>query len=143
MRVSMMVVAFVLASAFARQAGACSCVVRDAARALEPNEVLFEATVEAIEVVQPPPPPGYQLSPNAMYVGGRTHLVRLKDVKAVQGTPQAAVSTSAVESACGYRFQIGQRYRIHAYNSDGQLSVSYCGMTRPISDKPQPVKIGG
>jgi hypothetical protein len=137
MRVSIIVFAFVVASALARQADACTCA-SGGSRPLGPNEVLFEATVDAIEVFQPPPPEGYKVSPGGTYVGGRTHIVRLKDIKAVQGEPKDTVSTSAFEASCGYTFKVGQRYLIHAHKVEGRLGVSYCGMTKPLA-----VKIGG
>jgi hypothetical protein len=131
MRVSIIVFTLAAVSIFARQADACSCMPRVNA-ALGPNEVLFEATVESIEVVQPPPPPGEKVTPGSIYVGGRTHVVRLKDLKAMQGEPKDVVSTSAFGASCGYSFEVGERYQIHAYNHEGSLGVSICGMTRSL-----------
>lgn len=89
--------------------------------------IVFEATVEAVETdLAPAIDPSGQRYP--------VRKVRVRDIVKHLGDPQLVVTTAMTAEACGYEFQIGRRYLIHADLDpiDGSLSTTRCSMTGPI-----------
>jgi hypothetical protein len=115
----------VLAAMFAlapRAVEACSCVILPNAcvRLVEPDAILFEATVDRVS-------PG----PGDITDGDR--LVSLRDVRPLVGRPVERIVTAGSSGACGYDFRPGERYLVDAYpRPDGTLAAGICGYTRPI-----------
>ena len=127
------VLAFAAAVALeARPADACTCG-RSTCGDLAKADAVFEATVESIELSTAPPPAGTTVPAGAVYVGGDRRIVKLKDIKAYRGQPQATIVTGMGAGDCGYSFKAGTRYLIDAYRlKDGRLSTGICGGTRAI-----------
>jgi hypothetical protein len=100
---------------------------------LQKADAVFEGTVESIELVSPPPPPGTKVTQGSVWVGRSHHLVKLADLRPWRGEASPLVVTSWSETSCGYPFQQGERYLIVAHrDAQGRLSVSLCGQTRAI-----------
>ena len=132
----------VLACLATPAAEACTCVMsaNSCAQATTANAV-FEATVESTELAPRIQPPDQAtrtagpLSASQVPFLGSVRSVSLRDVKPLRGQPQTTVLTAASGDACGYDFRPGMRYLIVAARlDDGRLSVSRCGLTRPISE---------
>jgi Carboxypeptidase regulatory-like domain len=117
-------------------ADACGCVLSPQnCNSLGTADVVFQATVESIELtrrlVDPATLP-VGTPPDAVAVTD-SRLVRLRDMRALRGEPRTTVLTAAYGN-CDYDFQAGSRYLIVADRlPDGRLSVSKCGLTRPLS----------
>ena len=113
-----------------RPAEACSCARWDAPydAALLKFDAIFEGTIDSITLGSRPFPPGV----DARGLEESVHVVTLKDVTAWRGAAQPVVITHWHSAGCGYSFQVGHRYLITATWRDGDLRVSYCGLTRPL-----------
>jgi len=106
-----------------RPAEACTCVHIDGCGAIRPTDVVFEATVDSIEL-EPPPVPG-RIS--------HRYIVRLTDIKALRGKPESIIFMDLSGASCDYKFTAGTRYVIHAaVVAEGYLAVNTCTMTRPV-----------
>lgn len=92
-------------------------------------DAVFEATVEATELG------GRSVSPPAELLSNDIRTVTLRDVRVLRGEASATVVTASSGESCGYEFSAGTRYLIVAHRlPDGRLSVTSCGLTRPLSD---------
>ena len=127
-------------------ADACTCVRSpDNCTEIGTADAVFEATVEATELA----PRSAATSPEALAAGAASQslfsndlrVITFRDVKAWRGQPQTTVVTASDGASCGYEFRAGTRYLVVAQRlPDGRLSVSRCGLTRPLSQATQLVE---
>lgn len=114
-------------------AEACSCGGGRCGDIATADTVLI-ATVEAIRLENP----GGSAEARASSPGlrfGPVRVASLRGVRALRGAPAASVVTAMHNVSCGYDFQAGRRYLIVAQReANGTLSVSTCGLTRPIEE---------
>lgn len=103
---------------------ACSCFMdpNPPCRAVGSADAIFEGEVLDREKIE---------SGMESYLRRR---VTMKVRKAYKGSLGEAVYvyTGNGDSDCGYRFKIGSRYLVYAYEYDGRLSTSYCSRTRQM-----------
>lgn len=113
------VLLFVVAALIATPVVAAACTCFSACGSILSAPPVFEATV--VEIGRPV---------------GRDDLVvvRLSDVRAVRGVASpSTVTTSIDDAACGYPFEVGERYLIDAHEyQPGLFGVSLCSKTMPI-----------
>jgi hypothetical protein len=120
-------------------AEACTCVGPiNTCGALTEAASVFEATVHSMELARVSTT-GALASGAASWstLSNNVRVVTLRDVKAWRGASSTRIITAPDGAACGYEFEIGRRYLIVAIRAtDGQLVVSRCGLTRPVSEAP-------
>ncbi len=90
--------------------------------------VVFEGTVVSVEEETDP-----ALSDGGPY---RYRKVTFRDVQGWIGERSTAVTTGMSDADCGYRFEPGRRYLVHAYGNqaNGALRTSICSLTRPVEE---------
>ena len=112
----------------ASRADACSCV-QSTCLDITTADAVLEATVTSIELT-----PATRSSPLDVAFPAVSRKVTLADVRPLRGETATTVFTTDT-TACGYEFQAGTRYLIVAGRmDDGRLTVSRCGLTRPLQD---------
>ena len=105
-------------------AEACTCRLdpNPPCRAAGEADAVFEAEVLRRESVEPDDEP----------YSRRRFTMKVR--KVYKGTLGRAVHvyTGIGDSDCGYRFKIGVRYLVYAYENEGRLSTGICDRTREI-----------
>jgi hypothetical protein len=118
-------------------AQACTCVgpINTCGALTAAADSVFEATVDSIRLVPLSTPPLATGAASLSTFSNNVRRVTLRDVSAWRGAASTTVLTAADGAACGYEFQIGIRYLIvAARTTGGDLAVSRCGLTRPLSE---------
>ena len=118
-------------------ADACSCIASpDRCKGVVTADAVFEATVESTELGVRSASSVASLPPGAVpLLADDFRVVTLRDVRSLRGEAPATVITARSGESCGYEFRAGTRYLIVAHRlPDGRLSVSSCGLTRPLSE---------
>lgn len=121
-------------------AEACMCFMApDNCHDLAAASAVFEATVEFTQLGSRSASSAAALPTEAAsstLLSGDVVIATLRDVKRLRGAASSIVITASDDSACGYTFHAGTRYLIVATRlPGGQLAVTKCGLTRPLSDR--------
>ena len=113
-------VAIILASP--ADARACTCAAEDVKQAFERAGAVFEGTVTSIVSEGSQPDDSTQVE-----------LTVARSWKGVEAD-RVTVTTAGNEAVCGYRFAQDETYLVYASkNEDGELRVSLCSRTQPLS----------
>lgn len=88
--------------------------------------VVFEGTVVSVEEETDP-----ALSDGGPY---RYRKLTFRDIKGWIGEASTWVTTGISDADCGYRFEPGRRYVVHAHRNpaNGELRTGICNLTRPV-----------
>jgi hypothetical protein len=117
-----------LSSSLIAAADACACMTSpNSCLGLAKADAVFEATVESVELKTRPGIPVH--SSLSSY-----RSVALRNLISWHGEAATTVVTGSPGNTCAYNFIPGVRYLIVASkDAHGALSVSFCGLTRPLS----------
>jgi hypothetical protein len=127
---------FIMLIGAARPVEACICGgPTNTCGVLSAAATVLEATVISTEVA-PSTMSADMLAGSASFtLSSDVRVVSLGDVTVLRGAESTTVVTARNSSSCGYEFTPGTRYLIVANRTpDGQLSVSRCGLTRPLAE---------
>lgn len=120
------------------EACACSCIYRTESEHMEAADAVFEGVViESRDPVDSSP------------TGSGDQIEWIFDVEEIlkgEVRDPQSIWSARESSTCGFRFEVNKRYRVYAYNFEGQMRTSICSGTRsaeraePIeSSSPSPV----
>jgi hypothetical protein len=119
-----------LLTVFAASAKACDCVSArpNAFAELQDSDAVFVGYVQGVKEVEVP----YKKEPGTFTIELEVKLRVEKQLKGqLPGT--VFVRTSAGCCACGYQFEVGEKYLVYANGTRRKLGTNSCTRTKPLS----------
>jgi len=112
-------------------AQACKCLPLSPLEAFAQATAVFEGRVLSVSEVIAEPAPHRDIT-----------LEAVRAWKGVEGE-RVTVRTPSDSAACGVELAVGASYFVYASPSDGTLSVSACGRTRPMAQADEDLQVHG